>query len=327
LIDTRIDTISNIAFYHHIEPDNLSRSYKEHLSGYSTWEHKEHASEYLLYPENIGEKISIDEVSLSDGELYTIATNKSAKGKKGAMLTILNGTKVEEIEAVLMKIPIEKRLKVKEVTLDMAKNMESASKKCFPNAKLVTDRFHVVRLVSDALQHVRIKYRWEEIKAENESIKNARENHTKYTPVVFANGDTRKQLLARSRYLLFKTPINWSKTQQFRADILFKEYPTLKQAYNLSMHFRSLYNCQDKNTARIKMIQWIEDTMKSGIDEYNTAANSIKINLENILNFFHNRSTNANAESFNAKLKGFRTILRGVKDINFFLFRLEKLFA
>jgi transposase len=327
LIDTRIDTISNIAFYHYLDADNLSRSYKEHLSGYSIWENKAHASEYLIYPENIDDKLSIDEVSLSDGELYTIVTNKSAKGKKGALVSILNGTKVEEIEAVLMRIPLEKRKKVKEVTLDMAKNMESASERCFPNAKLVTDRFHVVKLVSDALQHVRIKYRWEAIKLENENIKQARENHITYTSEVFANGDTRKQLLARSRYLLFKLPVNWHKKQQIRADILFKEYPILKQAYNLSMHFRSLYNCQDKDTAKLKMIQWIEDTEKSGIDEYNTAANSIKINLENILNFFHNRNTNANAESFNAKLKGFRAIQRGVKDLDFFLFRLEKLFA
>lgn len=281
----------------------------------------------MVYPANIDDKLSIDEVSLSDGELYTIVTNKSAKGKKGALIAILNGTKVEDISAVLMRIPIEKRLKVKEVTLDMAKNMESASEKCFPNAKLVTDRFHVVRLVSDALQHVRIKYRWEAIKSENESIKKMRENHTKHTLDLFANGDTRKQLLARSRYLLFKTPVNWHKNQQIRADILFKEYPLLKQAYNLSMHFRSLYNCQDKNTARIKMEKWIEDTVKSGIEEYNTAAYSIKLNLENILNFFHNRSTNANAESFNSKLKGFRAIQRGIRDLDFFLFRLEKLFA
>ena len=327
MIDTRIDTISNIAFYHYIDSDNLSRSYKEHLSGYPTWEHKEHACEYLLYSENIGEKICIDEVSLSDGELYTIVTNKSAKGKKGALISILKGTKVEEIEAVLLKIPIEKRLQVKEITLDMAKNMESAAKRCFPNAKRVTDRFHVVQLVSDALQHVRIKYRWEAIKMENDAIKEARESQTKYISEVFANGDTRKQLLARSRYLLFKTPSNWSQSQRVRAQILFKEYPILEQAYDLSITFRSLYNCQEKDIARIKMMQWIEDTEKSGIDEYNTAANSIKINIESILNFFHHRSTNANAESFNAKLKGFRAIQRGIKDINFFLFRIEKLFA
>ena len=53
----------------------------------------------------------------------------------------------------------------------------------------------------------------------------------------------------------------------------------------------------------------------------------LEYHLENILNFFDNRSTNANAESFNSKIKGFRANLRGVSDVNFFLFRLEKLFA
>nr|WP_288462403.1 transposase [uncultured Chryseobacterium sp.] len=45
------------------------------------------------------------------------------------------------------------------------------------------------------------------------------------------------------------------------------------------------------------------------------------------LNYFHQRSTNAAAESFNAKIKSFRIQLRGVKDRTFFLFRLTKLFA
>jgi transposase len=63
------------------------------------------------------------------------------------------------------------------------------------------------------------------------------------------------------------------------------------------------------------------------INEFNTVANSIEYHLENILNFFNNRSTNANAESFNSKIKAFRANLRGVTDVKFFLFRLEKLFA
>ena len=264
---------------------------------------------------------------MSDGELYTVVTNKAAKGKKGSLIAIINGTKVEGIMSVLEEIPVHKRNLVKEVTLDMAKNMESAASKCFPGARLVTDRFHVVRLVSDALQHVRIKYRWEAIKAENDAIKQAKENKQPHNPKIFANGDTSKQLLARSRYLLFKTPSNWSIKQKQRAEILFKEYPLLKQAYELSMHFRSLYCCQDRTIAGIKIEQWLIKVEESKIDEFNTTANSIKCNIENILNFFYHRSTNANAESFNAKLKGFRALLRGVKDIDFFLFRVEKLFA
>ncbi|WP_458250292.1 transposase [Flavobacterium psychrophilum] len=43
--------------------------------------------------------------------------------------------------------------------------------------------------------------------------------------------------------------------------------------------------------------------------------------------FFKNRHTNANAESFNSKIKLFRANQRGVVDVKFFLFRMEKLFA
>ncbi|WP_252191228.1 transposase [Polaribacter sp. Q13] len=44
-------------------------------------------------------------------------------------------------------------------------------------------------------------------------------------------------------------------------------------------------------------------------------------------NYFNNRSTNASAESFNAKIKEFRTQFRGVRDVKFFLYRLTKLYA
>jgi transposase len=52
---------------------------------------------------------------------------------------------------VLEKIPLEKRNNVKEITLDMAKNMELAVKIAFQNAYLVRDRFHVVKLAMKSL--------------------------------------------------------------------------------------------------------------------------------------------------------------------------------
>jgi transposase len=52
----------------------------------------------------------------------------------------------------------------------MANNMEASAKRAFPKAKMVTDRFHVIKLVTDTLQHIRIKYRWEELDKENETI-------------------------------------------------------------------------------------------------------------------------------------------------------------
>jgi hypothetical protein len=80
----------------------LERHYKEHLSDYRQWEQFSHAEEWLLFPENMGTRLSIDETSLSDGELYTIVTNKTAKG---AIAAIIVGTKADDIIEVLERIP------------------------------------------------------------------------------------------------------------------------------------------------------------------------------------------------------------------------------
>lgn len=108
---------------------------------------------------------------MSKGELYTFVTNKNGRGKKKTLVASIKGTKSQEIIYVINKIPLDKRKLVKEITLDMANNMQLASKMCFPESYLVTDRFHVVKLIMEALQHLRIKYRWEEIEKENQAIK------------------------------------------------------------------------------------------------------------------------------------------------------------
>lgn len=317
-----------MAYYHQVSKKKLYRSYKHKTSNYQTWEQKIHAKEYLLYPENISAYLSIDEVSLSKGELYTFITSKAGKGKKGTIVAMIASTESVKIIEVLEKIQLSKRLEVKEITLDMAGNMASAARSSFPNASIVTDRFHVVKLVLEALQHVRIKYRWEAIDKENEAIKEAKKKGEKYQPEVFANGDMLKQLLTRSRYLLFKHETDWTITQQQRAAILFSKYPLLKKAHQYATQFRNIYENNNVGNAKKQFMQWIDKIKKqTELTQFNSAAKSIEYHLENILNFFTNRNTNANAESFNSKIKLFRANQKGVRDVVFFLFRLEKLFA
>tara|TARA_B110000037_G_C17089102_1_gene493242 strand:- start:561 stop:1013 length:453 start_codon:yes stop_codon:yes gene_type:complete len=137
---------------------------------FNSWEQKSHANEWLLFTENMGEYLSIDETAFTNGELYTIVTNKKAKGKKGALVAMVKGTKAETVIRILLKIPIGKRNKVKEVTLDMADNMGLIVKKSFPKATRVIDRFHVQKLATEAIQEIRIKHRWEAIDNENDAI-------------------------------------------------------------------------------------------------------------------------------------------------------------
>ncbi|EDM42820.1 IS1167, transposase [unidentified eubacterium SCB49] len=206
-----------MANFYGVNPRSLQRQYKDNLSDFKAWDQKKHATDWLLFAKNLGSHLSLDETAFSNGDLYTIITNKKAKGRKGAIVVMVKGTKAEAVIKILHKIPLKQREKVKEITLDMAGNMGLIVKKSFPNATLVIDRFHVQKLALDALQEIRIKHRWEAIDAENNAIEYARNNSLKYTPKLLSNGDTLKQLLARSRYLLYKSSSKWSKNQSNRA--------------------------------------------------------------------------------------------------------------
>lgn len=281
-----------------------------------------------MFPDNIGEYLSIDEVDLSNGELYTVLTNKQAKGGKGAIVAMIQGTKASIIEPILRKIPLLANEQVKEITLDMAGSMEVIANNIFTNAKIVTDRFHVQQVVSEAVQEIRIDYRKQAIKEENEKIAQAKKQGQRYYSSIYDNGDTKKQLLARSRHLLFKPESRWTSSQSIRAKILFQEFPILQESYNLSMMFRSFYEQgRTIENAKSKLENWYKKVEEKDIESFNSASQTIRLHETTILNYFINRSTNASAESFNAKLKAFRSIVRGVRDRKFHLFRVTKLYA
>ncbi len=310
-----------------VDARKLRRCYKHKISDFHIWEQKPHAASHLIYPHNIGPFLSIDEVSLSKGELYTYVTNKEAKSKKGTLVASIKGTLSKDIIQVLNQIPHEQRKMVKEVTLDMANNMSNAVKISFPTAMQTIDHFHVIRLAMEALQHIRIKLRWKEMDLENQAIKQAKEKGEKYKPILLSNEDTPKQLLARCRYVIVKKSNEWTQNQQERAKILFNRYPILKKAYIHVLQLRAIYKHEKRTEAQKDLNDWLLKTKEIKIKEFNTVANTINDRIETILNFFTYRNTNANAESFNAKIKLFRANLRGVSDTEFFLFRLEKLFA
>ncbi len=320
--------MQTIGTFYGVNGKNLQRSYRNRLSEFQQWEHRKDASKGLVFPKNLGPYLSIDETSLSHGELYTIVTNKAAKGKKGSLVAILEGTNSETIIPFLQQLPVRERNKVLEITLDLAGNMSLIARRCFPNATQVIDRFHVQQLATEALQEIRIKYRWEALEAENDAIDEAKKSKSPYNPQILSNGDTLKQLLVRSRYLLYKQEQKWTSHQAGRAAILFERFPDIKKAYDLTQNLSWIFtNTTDKIYAYTRLAKWHEKVEQAGFKAFNTISRTIANHYKTILNYFNNKSTNASAESFNAKIKAFRAHYRGVTDINFFLFRLSKLYA
>ena len=99
-------------------------------------------------------------------------------------------------------------------------------------------------------------------------------------------------------------------------------------AFDLTHKLRLIFSkTKEKEAAYTKLAHWYNDVTDSGFRSFNTIAATIETHYREVLNFFINRSTNASAESFNAKLKAFRANLRGVSDIKYFLFRVAKIYA
>ena len=82
-----------------------------------------------------------------------------------------------------------------------------------------------------------------------------------------------------------------------------------------------------KDAARLSMERWYNKVEAAGMKQFNIIAATFYEHYDEILNFYNNRSSNAAAESFNAKIKLFRTNLHGVTDKRFFLFRIAMLYG
>lgn len=205
-------SISTLAKRNGLNGQTLRKQYKEKISDYRNWEQLEHAQEYMLFPENFGKDMSLDETCLSNGEVYTILTNKAAHGGKGALAAMVRGVASDTVSAILKKVPREQRRKVETVTTDLSSAMMLTVRIAFPKAKLINDRFHVQQLMTEAIDQMRITYRWVVLDEENKAIQQHRAKRKaactsaekkligEWKPQRMANGETKPQIMSRSRY-------------------------------------------------------------------------------------------------------------------------------
>ena len=318
----------------------LRKQYKDVISGYRNWEQLGHAEEYVLFPENIGAHLSLDETSLSNGEVYTLLTNKAAHGRKGTLVAMIRGVSTDTVSKILRKLPSAIRRAVKTVTTDLSSAMMLTVRKVFPCATLINDRFHVQRLMSEAVDQMRIRLRWQVLEEENKALKEhrarrkaaksrtEREAIGQWEPCRMANGETMPQIMARSRHVILKHESKWNGQQKKRAEVLFERFPKLEEAYRLSMRLTELFNKKSTPAqARLNLARWYNEVETFGENEFARVLETFENHNETIINYFEERLTNASAESFNAKIKAFRAQFRGVGDIRFFMFRLATQYA
>ena len=122
------------------------------------------------------------------------------------------------LSKILYRVPQDIRWAVETITKDLAENYDWIARTLFPKAERIDDKFHVIKLVGEALQAIRVRYRQEALteerkrreiyneeiaKMRNEAKKNKQQFKTKDFPFPpqkhYKNDETKRELLARSR--------------------------------------------------------------------------------------------------------------------------------
>lgn len=321
-VETTALSIKHIAQMYCVNGKYFADLYRNKLSGYSDWCDNELGCGFYFNAANIGPYMSLDETCLSNGEVWTFLTNKDGRGGRGTLAAAIPGTKSDEIITTLIgAMGKSLRRKVREVTCDLSPSMMLIAAEVFYNAHVVNDRFHVQQVYNEAVDEIRVDIRRQLIAEDNARDKSE-------PPVTYSNGETMRQILARSKHTLMMAQNKWTDIQRHRANILFKHYPILKDAYRLAMELRRIFNMKLLPTKAMgKMNEWYEKVMALGNNNFRSVIKTFKNHAPTILNYFRRRATNASAEAFNSKVKIFRSQMRGVRDRNFFIFRLVKLYA
>lgn len=343
-----------------VEGRKLYRWYKEVLSGFTQPQQQEKLHRYdikekrkngdvytvsvpILKQENMGVEMCVDEKKIGDS-MYTILTNRTT----GKIALLAETLKINTLAEIMRHFGTEK-FAVKSITRDLSESYKWFSKQVFMNAKHVADKFHVLGHLFEASQSIRVYYRQKFLSEKREKYEEHKKkeferagqcmNQKKpfkpkefdYKEPRYSNGETPRELLARSRYLLYKYPHQWTTSQSERAEILFEQYPEIKKVYDLSCDFRNWFSkkniAKDKDFLTSELYKWYSEVDQTGIEEILNFKSLVERNQTDIMNYFDEGETNALAEAINSKIQQFIQTNKGVKDKDFFFFRLKNYYT
>jgi transposase len=231
-------------------------------------------------------KLSLDEFARrkGQGKFATILTDLD----KSSLLEVIDSHKSEDIITVLKQQPLEMREGVEEVCVDMWGGFPKVIREVFPNAKTVIDRFHVQKLVNKALNKIRLALKLKGLK---------------------------------NRCLLMNNQINLTVEDREELELILTSSPSLKIAHELKEELIAIYNSDISPSGGMrKMKKWLISARVM----LPSAASTLNSHLEEICNYFINRTTSGVTEGLNTRIK---LILRQSYGFKNFDLMKEKLLA
>lgn len=232
-------------------------------------------------------KIGLDETSRKGHEYITVFIDLDTS----RVMYIADGKKATTIEEFkeFFKEHNGTPENVTDITCDMSMGFTTGIKKAFKNSKITYDKFHVMKVINEAVDKVR--------KAEI----------------------SEQPILKQSRYVWLKNKSNLKEEQKQKLQKMSKMNLKTGKAYRLKLAFQDIYNMNySKEIAEGEFKEWIQWAVRSKLPEFKSVAKTIGSKLIGILNYFESKLTNAVLEGTNSMIQSIKSRARGYKKIENF---------
>ena len=238
-------------------------------------------------------RLGIDEIAERKGRnAYDLIFYDLETGKP---IEVLENRTQAELLKYMAKLPAQITDGIEEVCIDMWRPYATAIAEQLPHTRLVTDRFHVMKVVNQELN----------------TLKNT----------------LKKDLPDEAKachYPLLKNGADLTETQQEILEHVYDASPALKEAHQLKEEFRDIFDTAHTVDQGSRELQrWIDKAEQA--DLFAEAVKTIKHWFHSIVNYFYHRTTNGPAEGINNKIKVIKRMAYGFR--NFAHFRLRILAA
>jgi transposase len=233
-------------------------------------------------------KLGVDETSTKKGHHYVtlgvdLDTSRVIHVTEGKGKATLHS-----IQQHLETKGVEKE-QVKQISMDLSPAFIAGAAESFPEAQITFDRFHVVKLLNEAMNQVRMIER--------------KEHHA----------------LKGHKYTFLKNRVNLSDKQEESLAEMITLYPTLGEAYRLKVLFNDLWDMPNKESAEAFLQQWCREVESAKIPAFIKFAKTVRAHWSGIVHFVTSRITNGILEGINCKIQLAKRRARGYRNINNFI--------
>lgn len=236
--------------------------------------------------------IGLDEVSYRKGHKYVTVVYDLNRSR---VVWVGQGKARSTIDTFFNEVLSDyQKKRIEWACCDMSETYIGAINDHCPNAKLVLDRFHIVKALSDAMDEVR-KEEWRQV-----------------------SGVERKALKGL-RWILFKHPSNRTPDDKRALDIVRRSNHRIHRASVLKDEFDLFWDYKSEWAARRFLKGWCTTALKSRLAPIRDFVSTLRKHIENIITFIPSRLTNAVAEGLNRVIRIVKNRASGFRSVQAFI--------